>query len=49
MRSLFKDFLYGTVCVAALGFLTWANATGYVLFGQATKNTPHHSNAHYHK
>jgi hypothetical protein len=49
MKFPFKDLLYGTLCAATLGFLTWADATGYVLYGQATKNTPQHSNAQYHK
>lgn len=49
MKFPFKDVVFGTLCAGALGFLTWANANGYVLFGQATKHTPQHSNALYHK
>ena len=49
MFRAIRTFFYTTVCVALIGFLGWANATGYVMFGQATKYTPSHSNSLYHK
>jgi hypothetical protein len=49
MFRAIKTLFYGSMCVALVGFLGWANATGYVMFGQATKYTPTHSSSLYHK
>ncbi len=49
MNHGIRSWVYGAVCAVLVGFLGWADATGYALFGQATKHTPSHSNPLYHK
>jgi len=44
-----KAWLYAAVCLAALAYLTVANAAGYVPFtSQATRSAEHTAN-HFHK
>jgi len=44
-----RSILFGALCISLLGFLGWANAIGYVLFGEAAKRTASHSTALHHK
>ena len=44
-----RQFIFGALCLAAIGYVAYANMRGYVPFVANAVNATHGAPAHFHK